>query len=115
MEWDGEVSWIGSLSHALDTVLGICKLQIVGIAVYTGEVYRGSGLTKDRFLVLMVVVCIQLRYSHFIREKVYLEFGHTTIVVYAGSRRRTVIGLDLSLGLIPRKCERVHGPDVQQS
>jgi hypothetical protein len=33
---------------------------------------------------------------------------------YAGSRRRTVIGLDHRLGPIRRKCGRAHDSDVQQ-
>jgi hypothetical protein len=33
---------------------------------------------------------------------------------YAGSRRRTVIGLDDRLGPIQRKCGRAHDSDVQQ-
>ena len=32
-----------------------------------------------------------------------------------GVAEKAVIGLGLSLGLTPRKCERVRGPDVQQS
>jgi hypothetical protein len=33
---------------------------------------------------------------------------------YAGSRRRTVIGLDHKTGPIQRKCGRAHNSDVQQ-